>query len=101
MISPLVFEPKLPFSVALAEGERLQRLQMDHFALLVQRDRDGAEAAEHARARKFLVEHIEMLHAVEQWQDRGVRPHRRRKGFYRIVEVEGLAAEQHDVELFG
>jgi hypothetical protein len=40
-------------------------------------------------------------HAVEQRNDRGVGPDRRRKGFDRICKVERLAAQQHHVEFFG
>ena len=39
-----------------------------------------------------------MLHAVEQRNDRGLVPHRGRERLDRIVQVERLAAQQHDVE---
>ena len=47
---------------------------------------------------EFGVEHVEMLHAVEQRNDRGLVADRRRERCDRILEVEGLAAQQHDVE---
>ncbi len=39
-----------------------------------------------------------MAHAIEERNDRGLRTDGGRKGFDRVVEVEGLAAQQHDVE---
>src|SRR5216683_1457303 len=48
---------------------------------------------------EFGVEHVEMLHAVEQRDDRGLVSHRGRERLDRIVQVERLAAQQHDVEL--
>jgi hypothetical protein len=48
--------------------------ELHHFALLVQGRRDRAEAAEHALACRIFVERVEMLHAVEQRNDRVFGP---------------------------
>src|SRR5262249_62136135 len=63
-------------AVTLAKTERLHRPKLRHLALLVQRHRNGAEPAEHALLAEPPVEHVEMRHAVEQRDDRGVRPDR-------------------------
>ena len=110
----LATEPKLPLAMTSAMARtrsdilpsRSPKLsdcigcELNHLALLVERHRDRAEAAEHALAAEFLVEHIQMPHAVEQRNDRGLRSDRRRKRLDGVVEVERLAAQQHDVEFF-
>ena len=75
--------------------------ELNHLARLVEGGGDRAEAAEHALAPELLVEHIQMQHAVEQRDDRGLRPDRRGKRCDGVVEVERLAAQQHDIEFFG
>ncbi len=74
---------------------------MNHLARLVERCGNCAETAEHALLAEFSVEHVEVQHAVEQRNDRGLRSDGGRKGFDRIVEIERLAAEQHDIEFLG
>jgi len=43
------------------------------------------------------VQRVEMAHAVQQREDRGLRPDRRREALDRAVEVIGLAAQEHEV----
>jgi hypothetical protein len=89
----LATEPKLPLPKISAMAR-----QLHDFALVVERHRDRAEPAEHALTPEFRVEHVQMQHAIEQREDRGLRSDRRREGFDRILEIERLAAQQHDVE---
>ena len=65
-------DPVRHLAVAFAEGERLLRLQLNHLALVIERHHDRAEAAEHAIAAEFCVEDIQMPHAVEHRDDRGL-----------------------------
>src|SRR6185312_3690279 len=86
-------------AVALAEIQGLHRLQLHYLALLVERHRNRTESAEHPLASELLIERVEMGHAVEHRDDRGLRSHCWRKGFDRVVEVVGLAAQHHDIEI--
>src|SRR3954453_14231693 len=92
-------DPIRQLAIALAVIDRLHRLELHHLALLIERCGDGAEATEHALLAELVVEDVEMLHAVEHRDDRGIRPDCCRERLDGVVEVEGLAAEQHDVEL--
>ena len=115
MMCSLATAPKLPpantssdgahavrhLAVAFAEIDRLHRRELNYLARLVQRRRDRAEPAEHALGAEFRIERVEVVHAVEQRDDRGFRADGGREGFDRILEIERLAAQQHDVEFFG
>ena len=57
-----------------------------------------ALTAEHVFAAEFRVKHVEVAHAIEHRHDRSLRSDRWRKRLDGIVEVEGLAAQQHDIE---
>ncbi|GCC46367.1 hypothetical protein chiPu_0030623, partial [Chiloscyllium punctatum] len=86
---------------AFTESQGLHRLQLHHLALFIQRRRDRTETAKHVLGAERLVERIEMQHAVEQRDDRGLVADRWRERLDRVLEVERLAAQQHDVEFVG
>src|SRR6202030_3071318 len=88
-------------AVAFAEIQRLHRSELNDLALVVERHGGRAKAAKHALAPEFPVEHIEMPHAIEHRDDRGLWSDRCRKRLDRVVEIECLAAQQDGVELFG
>src|SRR6267378_3847666 len=50
-------DPVRQSAVALAEIQRLHRIELNDLALVVERDGDRAKAAEHALAPELLVEH--------------------------------------------
>ena len=92
------FDPITHLAVPLAEAKRLHRRELDDLALVVERHCDGALAAEYALAAEFRVEHVEVPHAVEHRNDRRLRAHRRGERLDGIIEIEGLAAQEDDVE---
>src|SRR5471030_2363790 len=78
----------------------MQLVQMNDGAVGVERHGRDALPAEHALRAELRFEHIQVMHAVEHWQDGGVWSDR---GFYRLdgsVEIVSLAAEQDQVERF-
>src|SRR6185437_4706956 len=56
-----------------------------------------ALAAEHGMVTKSLGQQVEMAHAIEQRQNRGVRSDRGRKRQHRLWQVVSLATEQNEV----
>jgi len=83
-------DPIRQLALALPEIERLQRVELNDLALVVERGGDRAKAAEHPLASEFAVQHVQMQHAVEQRHNRRPRSDRRRKRLDRIVEIEAL-----------
>ena len=85
-------------AVARAEGQAVQFVEMQ--------DAPSASSVEEIRQRppsvwaapKRRSSAVEMMHAVEQRQDRGRRPDRRREGLHRAVEIIGLAAQKDEIE---
>src|SRR3954447_9211912 len=67
-------------------------------ASAVERRRDHAKATENPRGTETLRQNIDMAHAVEQGQDRGLRSDRRHKSGHGTVEVICLAAQQYEVK---
>ena len=59
--------------------EQMRVVEMEDPALGVERRRDQALAAEHGAGAETRAEHIHVAHAVEQRQDRGIRPDGRRE----------------------
>src|SRR6516162_7172084 len=61
---------------------------------------DDALTAQDAVLAEAVIENIEMPHAVEQRDNCGLRSDCWRKRVDGVIEVERLAAQQHDVEFF-
>jgi hypothetical protein len=90
-------EPCRRGAVAGAKRQIVQLGEVPHAAFFIERGRDQALAAQHRRAAEAPLEKVEMGHAVQQRQDRGLRPHRRGEGLHGLDQVVGLAAQQDEV----
>ena len=74
---------------------------MDDGAVGVEGRGDGALPAEHAFGPEAFDEPVDVPHAVQERQNRCRRADRLGEGCYRALEVEGFAAQHHQVERLG
>ena len=77
--------------------QRVRLVEMPHRAVGSKRRGDLAEAAQHTRGTECRVQPVEMRHAVQHRQHLRLGGHRRSDRGDRVVQVERLAAQQHDI----
>ena len=94
-------DPLRKRTVKLAEGQRMNFVEVDDRALRAEGRRDHTQAAEHSLRAEAIGKDVELPHAVQEGQNRRVRAHRLGERRHGALEIVGLAAQKDEVEGVG
>ena len=85
-------------AIEFAEHQTMEIVEMLDAAVAVERRGNLAQAAKDLFRAEARGQDIEMAHAVEHGQDRGLRTDGGGEGGHGVVEVIGLATQKHEVK---
>ena len=90
--------PRVGARLAFAEGDVAELGELEDAAFGVDVAVDAAGAADDMLSAEARVEHVELAHAVEEWEDCGLRSDGGREVVDGLIECVGLDGEDDEVE---